>query len=157
MSFPTSVIKRIRTGTKFFRIVRTDFWIERDRDSKSGIDDLETDSEKAPKIQRAPERRAIAGDFADKTKAEAQSRRNCWRGARSVSPDINPRLRAFVPTSMRRSKIRLSLKFSGALCFFNREKILMVGAFRIDASDTFKKGKAGMLFYLNRLSISEVE
>jgi len=58
---------------------------------------------------------------------------------------------------MRRSKVGLSLKFSGALCFFNREKILMDRAFRIDASDTFKKGKAGMLFYLNRLSISEVE
>ena len=114
-------------------------------------------SEKVLKIQRAPERRAITGVFGSKTKAEAQSRRNCWRGARSVSPDINPRLRAFVPTSMRRSKIGLSLKFSSALCFFKRETIVMDRAFRIDASDAFNKGKAGILFYLKRLSSSEVE
>ena len=135
MSFPTSVIKRIRTGTKFFRIVRTDFWIERDRDSKSGIDDLETDSEKAPKIQRAPERRAIAGDFADKTKAEAQSRRNCWRGARSVSPDINSRLRAFVPTSMKRSKSGLSLKNFAERSFFNLGAVVVYRALRMETRD----------------------
>jgi hypothetical protein len=28
---------------------------------------------------------------AEKQKPEAQSRRNCWRVARSVSPDISPR------------------------------------------------------------------
>jgi len=27
----------------------------------------------------------------EKQKSEAQSRRNCWRVARSVSPDISPR------------------------------------------------------------------
>jgi hypothetical protein len=38
------------------------------------------------------------------------NQRNCWRGARSVSPDISPRLSAFVPTSMRRFRIGLSPK-----------------------------------------------
>jgi hypothetical protein len=74
---------------------------------------------KRPKTQRAPKRRAIVADLADKSKAEGRSRRNCWRGARSVSPDINSRLRAFVPTSMRRSKNGLSLKSFALRCFFN--------------------------------------
>jgi hypothetical protein len=39
------------------------------------------------------------------------SGRNCWRGARSVSPDISPRPKAFVPTSMRRSESGLSKNF----------------------------------------------
>jgi len=92
------------------------------------------ESPKVPKKQRAPERRAITGDLADKSKAEARSRRNCWRGARSVSPDINPRLRALVPTSMRRSKIGLSLKNFAARCFFNRG-LVMDRTLRIEASD----------------------
>src|SRR4026209_2919167 len=71
-----------------------------------------------PKTRRAPERSAIEADLRSPwkskatSKAEARSRRNCWRGARSVSPDISPRLNAFVSTSMRRSKIGLSFKIS---------------------------------------------
>src|SRR6185369_8844972 len=71
-----------------------------------------------PKTRRAPDRRAMEADLRSPwkskaiSKAEARNRRNCWRGARSVSPDISPRLNAFVSTSMRRSRSGLSFKIS---------------------------------------------
>jgi hypothetical protein len=61
-------------------------------------------------MKRAPTKRAVTEEIGKKSKTEVRGRRNCWRGARSVSPDINPHLRVFVTTSMRRSKIGLSLK-----------------------------------------------
>jgi hypothetical protein len=47
---------------------------------------------------------------AKKNEGRGVNQRNCWRGARSVSPDISPRLSAFVPTTMRRLRIGLSRK-----------------------------------------------
>src|SRR5687767_676524 len=146
-----------------------------------------------PKTRRAPERRAMDADLSSpwksiaKSKAEARSRRNCWRGARSVSPDINPRLRAFVSTSMRRSKIGLSLKISeerrsttqeisafgmASLSAAREGRVWMtspilpsftiririsVGQLSSLSHIRNKHGQAGCLSYLRRRIISEVE
>jgi len=142
---------------KSFRISCTDFWIASSRGNELRM--AVARSQGNPKTRRAPERRAIAGDLGNKSKAEARSRRNCWRGARSVSPDINPRLRAFVPTSMSRAKIGLSLKIFAARCSSTRKTDALDKALCIDPS-TFAETKGDRqecLSYLKRLSISEVE
>jgi hypothetical protein len=142
---------------KFFRISCTDFWIASSRGNKLRVAVARWQGN--PKRQRAPEMRAIAGDLGNKSKAEARSRRNCWRGARSVSPDINPRLGAFVPTSMKRFKIGLSLKIFAARCSSTRKVDALDKALCIDPS-TFSETKGDRqecLSYLKRLSISEVE
>src|SRR5918997_168058 len=69
-------------------------------------------------MRDAPENLAMVADLRSpwkskaESKVEARNRRNCWRGACSVSPDDGQRLRAFVSTSMRLFKSGLSLKIS---------------------------------------------
>jgi hypothetical protein len=154
-----SAFQCLVTRIQFFRITSTFFWMERNRNNERRRFGSRKASQQGPKKRRAPERRAITGDLGDKSKAEARSRRNCWRGARSVSPDINPRLRAFVPTSMRRSKVGLSLKIFATGCALTKGTSAMDKVLRIKTGDLCRNQKdwKECLSYLKRLIISEVE